>query len=122
MGKCPNCGSKGLFLKTVACRICGKEGCTNCSTYLFAVPLKKEAWYCHTTPCFELFVKKVTDNISPEDMQQSLYARRLPVYGFIHKTIGWDNQIENPNPELFKRLTVEAENIRDALRANKSRT
>jgi hypothetical protein len=122
MGKCPNCGNKALLLKTTTCRICSKEGCPKCMTYLFTIPSKKETWHCHTARCFDKFVKRITDNISLEDLQQSLYARRLPVFGFIHKTIGWENQIENPNPELFKRLTAEAESIRDALRANKSRT
>lgn len=37
MGKCPNCGNSGLFLKTKKCKICGKEGCEKCLTLLFEI-------------------------------------------------------------------------------------
>lgn len=30
MGKCPNCGRSGFFLKTVKCKVCRKEGCDKC--------------------------------------------------------------------------------------------
>jgi hypothetical protein len=37
LGKCPNCGNSGMFLKTLTCGSCGKEGCEKCMDPAFSV-------------------------------------------------------------------------------------
>jgi DNA-directed RNA polymerase subunit RPC12/RpoP len=79
MGKCPNCGNKGVFLKTVNCKTCGKEGCEKCFIYLLSIYAsiwdkegygvrEWEKWYACSDQCLETFARKLQDQISLKDV------------------------------------------------------
>ena len=117
MVTCQNCGNKGMFLKTMNCRACGKDGCSKCMTRMFTVIANKEGWFIHRGQCFDLFVKRIADSITPADIGPSLYAPGLPWVAFINKIVGTDGTIDNIDDELRQRVEMAGEKVRQATRA-----
>ena len=81
MGKCPNCGHKAFFKKKLNCKICGKEICEKCRTYLFKIwsphSIILDEWYACSNDCQWTLVKQVEnqislDNINFEDATPSI--------------------------------------------------
>jgi DNA-directed RNA polymerase subunit RPC12/RpoP len=59
MGKCPNCGHKGLLLKTRKCLYCGKECCDQCAHYVLTFGIM-DKWAC-SEECARRFKQKVLE-------------------------------------------------------------
>lgn len=83
MGKCPNCGKGGFLAKTVNCKVCGKEGCEKCLTYIFSIRGVEETqdghtgknwdyWYVCSNVCFEKLASRFADYISPSDVNAKI--------------------------------------------------
>lgn len=90
MGVCSNCGNKGFFLKTALCKMCGKEGCKECMTYLFTVYRHSSShptdgdWFCHPGQCYETFVKKIENSLPPDILNSDKSGVELLRYGFFN--------------------------------------
>jgi DNA-directed RNA polymerase subunit RPC12/RpoP len=106
MGKCPNCDKQGMFLKTVNCRICGKEICNNCGIDLLDIKLRKgtrleeaeydaadtrfkygsieETWYVCSDECIDRFQREVEAHFSAEDLELD-----SPQYIYYSKSVDW---------------------------------
>ena len=57
MGKCPNCGFKGLFLKIKECLYCGRTCCERCARYVVTIG-SADKWAC-SEECARKFEEKV---------------------------------------------------------------
>jgi DNA-directed RNA polymerase subunit RPC12/RpoP len=79
MGKCPNCDNKGLFLKTVKCKVCGREGCEKCLRHILSIAgtestgdgrLQKDwdNWYLCSEDCLVKLASWLGDEMSLDDV------------------------------------------------------
>jgi len=59
MGKCLNCGRKGLLLKTRKCLFCGRKCCDQCGHYVLSFGVE-DKWAC-SEECARRFEQKVLD-------------------------------------------------------------
>lgn len=90
MGTCSGCGNKGFFLKTVVCRMCGKEGCKKCMNYLFTVYRYSSShptdgdWFCHHGQCYETLAKKIENSITADVLSSDKFGVELLRYGFFN--------------------------------------
>jgi len=90
LGACHNCGNKGFFLKTALCKICGREGCKECMTYMFTVYRYSSShptdgdWFCHQGQCYETFAKKIENNITPDVLNRDKFGVELLRHGFFN--------------------------------------
>jgi len=71
MAKCPNCGHKKLFLKTMSCLHCGKQCCEKCGIYMFKLwdpqRIILDKWYACSSECLEEFASQVEKEVTPSD-------------------------------------------------------
>jgi len=93
MGKCPNCGNSGLFLKTKNCIVCGSPCCEKClhrklelSAHEEGASIKKDVWFC-SEDCVDQFTQRLIKSYldSPYDQAPVNLAAAL-------------------NPKLFEEL------------------
>ena len=80
MAKCPNCGNETSSLKTERCRVCGKEGCKKCVTYLLTFflygtePAVDENWFSHLGQCYETFAEEIENNITLDILERDKFG------------------------------------------------
>jgi DNA-directed RNA polymerase subunit RPC12/RpoP len=67
MGKCPNCGNSGMFLKTAKCVICGRECCKKCSKEILKLAIEGEKRVC-SNECFKKFEDRVLEDPSLKEI------------------------------------------------------
>lgn len=83
MGKCPNCGNKGWFLRTEICISCSKKGCDKCFTPLFE--FREDAhfspfttWWICSSNCRETVKKELMSRIPPNAINLARYPSAHP--------------------------------------------
>jgi len=80
LGICSTCGNEELASNPMLCKVCGKEGCKNCMTYLLSFfqygiePQFQENWYCHSNDCYEDFARTMEDNITADIFDQQKFG------------------------------------------------
>jgi hypothetical protein len=115
MGKCPNCGNKGIFLKTVKCKVCGKEGCEKCSIYLLSIRAhvsdaegytlqEWEKWYACSERCREAFAGKIKDEISLKDVDVHATWKVENIQSVVKRTILKPDNKEWISDDLRKKI------------------
>ncbi|MBT8172262.1 hypothetical protein KJN74_05270 [Candidatus Bathyarchaeota archaeon] len=99
MGNCSFCENNELASNPLSCKVCGKEGCKDCMTYLFSFfqygiePQFHENWYCHNSDCYEIFVKKMEDSITVDILDREKFGVGL-LQGVFHNAIkNFGNQL-----------------------------
>jgi uncharacterized protein (DUF983 family) len=89
MGRCPNCQKRKLFLKTINCKVCGKEGCEDCFDFLFHVldesNVVKDTWYTCSQNCFEKIAEQIEKKIDPKEIIAD--DRLPPIHFFVGREI-----------------------------------
>jgi uncharacterized protein (DUF983 family) len=89
MGRCPSCQKWKLFLRTVNCKVCGKEGCKDCFDFLFhvieGVSIVKDTWYTCSQNCFEKIATQIESKIDPKEIVAE--DRLPPIHFFVGREI-----------------------------------
>ena len=112
MSICSSCGHLETSSNPLSCKVCGKEGCHNCMTYLFSYfqygiePQFLENWYCHTKQCYEIFAKKMEENLTNEIFEEQKFGVGLLKTVFYEALSNSDNQLWS-NKNMPKLLTMD---------------
>jgi uncharacterized protein (DUF983 family) len=89
MGRCPSCQRRKLILKTINCKVCGKEGCEDCFEFLFHViegyNVVKDTWYVCSQDCFEKLASQIENKIDPKEIVAD--DRLPPIHFFVGREI-----------------------------------
>ncbi|UCC57855.1 MAG: hypothetical protein JSW14_05665 [Candidatus Bathyarchaeum sp.] len=102
---CPSCGYDEASLKPLLCKVCGKEGCKECMTYLFSFfqygiePQFHENWYCHSNQCYEIFADKIENSIEVDILDRDKFGIGL-LRGVFY------NAVKNPENHFWLRQNV----------------
>jgi hypothetical protein len=98
LGVCSTCGKEDLPANPMLCKVCGKEGCKYCMTYLFSFfqygiePQFHENWYCHSNDCYEDFAGTMEDSITADIFDQQKFGVGLLKMVFHNAIHNNDNQ------------------------------
>ena len=105
LGVCSTCGNEERASNPILCKVCGKEGCKDCMTYLFSFfqygiePQFHENWYCHSNDCYEDFARTMEDNITADIFNQQKFGVGL-------LKIVFHNAIQNIENQTWLRQNV----------------
>lgn len=95
---CSSCGHTDSSFNPLFCKVCGKEGCHDCMTYLFSYfqygiePQFQENWYCHTSKCYETFAQTMEKNLTAKIFNEQKFGIGLLRTIFYNALTKNDNQ------------------------------
>ena len=99
MNVCSSCGYEEVSSNPLTCKVCGKDGCKDCMTYLFSFfqyglePQFHENWYCHSNECYEVFAKKMEDSITYDTIDREKFGIGLLKSIFHNAIKNWGNHL-----------------------------
>ena len=105
MGKCPNCQNSKWFLKTIECKVCGKEGCKECFIHLFQIVDKVggflDDWYACTKQCFDAIATRVENQISANEVSVDA---ETPIRFFVERVVFDSSNEKWLNSKILKKM------------------